>query len=80
VWEFSHLVGAQVPTQRDKVSATVNAKSAYIYYISPTQVYILTPPNGLGVPKDDAQAAIWYRKAANAGDAGAVEALKRQGK
>jgi TPR repeat protein len=31
------------------------------------------------VAKDEAQAAIWYRKAADAGDADAVAALKREG-
>lgn len=29
------------------MSATVNGKSAYVYYISPTQVNILTPPDTL---------------------------------
>jgi len=32
-----------LPTQLDGVSATVNGKSAYVYYISPTQVNVLTP-------------------------------------
>jgi hypothetical protein len=32
---------------------------------------------GRGVPQNDAQAVIWYRKGAEAGNAYAVEALKR---
>jgi uncharacterized protein (TIGR03437 family) len=31
----------------DGVSATVNGKAAYVYYISPAQVDILTPPDAL---------------------------------
>jgi uncharacterized protein (TIGR03437 family) len=36
-----------MPTQLDGVTATVNGKAAYIYYISPTQVNILTPPDAI---------------------------------
>jgi uncharacterized protein (TIGR03437 family) len=32
-----------MPTQLDGVSATVNGKPAYVYYISPTQINVLTP-------------------------------------
>jgi uncharacterized protein (TIGR03437 family) len=32
------------------VSATVNGKSAYVYYISPTQINILTPPDAMSGP------------------------------
>ena len=31
--------------------------------------------SGAGVPKDDAQALIWYRKAADAGDPGGMRNL-----
>jgi len=48
IWQTSDFAGNAMPTQLDKVSATVNGVSAYIYYISPTQVNILTPPNALG--------------------------------
>jgi uncharacterized protein (TIGR03437 family) len=44
-WQESDFVGGQMPTQLDHVSATVNGKSAYVYYISPGQINILTPPN-----------------------------------
>jgi uncharacterized protein (TIGR03437 family) len=49
-WQSSDFVGTQMPTQLDKVSATVNGKGAYVYYISPTQVNILTPPDAISGP------------------------------
>ncbi len=49
-WQNSDFVGTQMPTQLDKVSATVNGKSAYVYYISPTQVNVLTPPDAISGP------------------------------
>ena len=36
-----------MPTQLDGVSVTVNGKSAYVYYICPTQINILRPPDAL---------------------------------
>src|SRR5579871_534515 len=47
-WQSADFTGNTMPTQLDKVSATVNGKPAYVYYISPSQVNILTPPNALG--------------------------------
>ncbi len=46
-WEAADFANDQMPKQLDGVSATVNGKSAYIYYISPTQVNILTPPDAI---------------------------------
>jgi len=46
-WQNSDFVNAKLPTQLDGVSVTVNGKSAYVYYISPTQVNILTPPDAM---------------------------------
>jgi uncharacterized protein (TIGR03437 family) len=46
-WHTSDFVGGEMPTQLDGVSVTVNGTPAYIYYISPTQVNILTPPGAL---------------------------------
>ena len=46
-WQASDFAGNQMPTQLDHVSVTVNGKSAYVYYISPTQVNILTPPDAV---------------------------------
>jgi uncharacterized protein (TIGR03437 family) len=47
IWQGSDFVNNQMPTQLDGVSVTVNGKPAYVYYISPTQVNILTPPGAL---------------------------------
>jgi uncharacterized protein (TIGR03437 family) len=44
-WQSADLASNQLPTQLDGVSVTVNGKSAFVYYISPTQVNILTPPD-----------------------------------
>ena len=50
IWQGSDFIQNQMPTQLDGVSATVNGKSAYVYFISPTQVNILTPPDALQGP------------------------------
>ncbi len=47
IWRDSDFVNNIMPTQLDGVSVTVNGKSAYVYYISPTQINILTPGDGL---------------------------------
>jgi uncharacterized protein (TIGR03437 family) len=39
--------GESMPTELDGVAVTVNGKSAYISYISPTQVNFLTPPGAI---------------------------------
>jgi uncharacterized protein (TIGR03437 family) len=50
IWQASDFAGNQMPTQLDHVSATVNGKNAYVYYISPTQINILTPPDAMSGP------------------------------
>jgi len=50
IWQASDFVNNKMPAQLDGVSATVNGKSAYVYYISPTQVNILTPPDAIEGP------------------------------
>jgi uncharacterized protein (TIGR03437 family) len=47
VWQASDFVDGKMPAALDGVGVTVNGKPAYIYYISPTQVNILTPPDVL---------------------------------
>jgi uncharacterized protein (TIGR03437 family) len=42
IWEGSDFNGNQLPTQLDGVSVSVNGKPAYPYYISPTQLNVLT--------------------------------------
>ena len=44
-WLPSDFVNNQLPTSLDGVSVTVNGVSAYVYYISPGQINILTPEN-----------------------------------
>ena len=46
-WQSSDFHNNQLPTSLDGVSVTVNGKAAYVYYISPTQVTILTPPDSM---------------------------------
>jgi uncharacterized protein (TIGR03437 family) len=44
-WQSADFVNNQMPTQLNGVSVTMNGISAYMYYISPTQLNVLTPPN-----------------------------------
>ena len=50
IWQGSDFTGNLMPTQLDKVSVTVNGKSAFVYYISPTQINVLTPPEAMNGP------------------------------
>jgi uncharacterized protein (TIGR03437 family) len=47
IWQASDFAGGNLPAQLDGVSVTVNGKPAYVYYISPAQVNILTPPDAM---------------------------------
>ncbi len=47
IWQSPDFVNNQLPTSLDGVGVTVNGVPAFVYYISPTQVNILTPPNAL---------------------------------
>ena len=47
IWQSPDFVSNHLPTTLDGVSVTVNGVPAYVYYISPTQVNILTPPNAI---------------------------------
>jgi uncharacterized protein (TIGR03437 family) len=47
IWQGSDFMGTQMPTELDQVSATVNGKNGYVYYISPTQINVLTPPDAM---------------------------------
>ncbi|HLK64508.1 MAG TPA: IPT/TIG domain-containing protein [Bryobacteraceae bacterium] len=49
-WQAADFVNNQMPTSLDGVSVTVNGKSAFVYYISPTQVNVLTPPDAMSGP------------------------------
>jgi uncharacterized protein (TIGR03437 family) len=45
IWQTSDFVNNELPTQLDGVSVTLNGEKAFVYYISPTQINILTPPD-----------------------------------
>ena len=45
IWQGSDFVNNQMPVQLDGVSVTMNGENAFVYYISPTQVNVLTPPD-----------------------------------
>ena len=44
-WGAADFVGNQLPTELDGVSVTMNGENAYVYYISGTQINVLTPPD-----------------------------------
>jgi uncharacterized protein (TIGR03437 family) len=44
-WQSADFVNNLMPTQLNGVSVTMNGISAYMYYISPTQLNVLSPPN-----------------------------------
>jgi uncharacterized protein (TIGR03437 family) len=45
LWQGSDFVNNQMPAQLDGVSVTMNGENAFVYYISPNQVNVLTPPD-----------------------------------
>jgi uncharacterized protein (TIGR03437 family) len=47
VWGPADFVNQQMPQQLDSVGITVNGKNAYVYYVSPSQVNVLTPPDAI---------------------------------
>ena len=46
-WQSSDFHNNQLPVSLDGVSVTVNGKAAFVYYISPTQVNVLTAPDAM---------------------------------
>jgi uncharacterized protein (TIGR03437 family) len=45
IWLAADFVGNQMPVNLDGVSVSMNSEPAYVYYISPTQLNVLTPPD-----------------------------------
>jgi uncharacterized protein (TIGR03437 family) len=45
IWTASDFVNNKMPTQLDGAGVTMNGESTYVYYISPTQLNVLTPPD-----------------------------------
>jgi uncharacterized protein (TIGR03437 family) len=50
IWRASDFSDFQMPVQLDGVSATFNGKSAYVFYISPNRLDVLTPPDAMSGP------------------------------
>jgi uncharacterized protein (TIGR03437 family) len=44
-WQTSDFVNSQLPTSLSGVSVSINGENAYVYYISSSQINILTPPD-----------------------------------
>jgi uncharacterized protein (TIGR03437 family) len=72
IWAGPDFVNNKMPTGLDGVSVTVNGKSAYVYYISPSQVNILTPPDALS---GSAQVAVTNNGSTSAGVSVPAQAL-----
>ena len=45
IWLASDFTNGQLPQALDGVSVTLNNENAYVYYISATQINVLTPPD-----------------------------------
>jgi len=45
IWQGSDFIGGQMPQVLDGVTVSMNGEKADVYYISPTQLNILTPPD-----------------------------------
>jgi uncharacterized protein (TIGR03437 family) len=45
IWQGPDFVNLQLPTQLDGVSVKMNGENAYVYYLSPSQLNVLTPPD-----------------------------------
>jgi uncharacterized protein (TIGR03437 family) len=45
IWGNSDFVNGQMPAGLDAASVTMNGEKTYMYYVSPTQLNILTPPD-----------------------------------
>jgi uncharacterized protein (TIGR03437 family) len=50
IWGAADFVNNQMPAQLDGVGVTVNGKSAYVWYVNPSQVNVLTPPDAVQGP------------------------------
>ncbi|HEY2859885.1 MAG TPA: hypothetical protein VGJ21_15800, partial [Terracidiphilus sp.] len=47
IWDGGDFKNSQLPTGLDGIGVTVNGKPAFVYYISPTQINVLTPPDAM---------------------------------
>ena len=44
-WQASDFNGSNLPTSLDGVTVTMNGAPAYVYYVSPKQIDVLSPAN-----------------------------------
>jgi len=44
-WTAAELANGQLPVQLDGVSVTMDGKPAYVYYVSPSQIDVIVPPD-----------------------------------
>jgi uncharacterized protein (TIGR03437 family) len=44
-WQNTDFVNGQMPVSLDGISVSMNGESAYVYYIGPNQIDVLTPPD-----------------------------------
>jgi uncharacterized protein (TIGR03437 family) len=49
-WTSTDFAGGRMPQQLEGVSVSINGKAGYVYYVSPSQVNILTPPVSISGP------------------------------
>jgi uncharacterized protein (TIGR03437 family) len=49
-WKSADFINNLMPVTIDSISATVNGKPAFVYYASPKQINILTPPDAMSGP------------------------------
>jgi uncharacterized protein (TIGR03437 family) len=47
IWQGSDFSNNQMPSQLDGVTVTINGKKAFVYFISGTQVNVLSPPDAV---------------------------------
>lgn len=45
IWSGSDFAGNRLPTAIDDVSVSINGRPAYVYFVSPGQLNVLTPPD-----------------------------------
>jgi uncharacterized protein (TIGR03118 family) len=49
-WTTTDFVNGKLPAQLDGVNVTIDGKAAYVYFVSPTQVDVISPPDSASGP------------------------------
>jgi uncharacterized protein (TIGR03118 family) len=50
VWEIADIANGKLPVQLDGVSVTIDNKPAYVYYVSPSLIDVIAPPDSTAGP------------------------------